>query len=117
MIDRQRLLSDLQDVLETLEADLLERSESDEVPAVGEKLRAEYERAKIIERSRRGRRKGREGAKEQEGTTWTANQGSHTEAQRHGEGRDPCRFSILDRRSVLSGYKSNSVRWLGNEDS
>jgi hypothetical protein len=51
MIDRQRLLSDLQDVLETLEADLLERSESDEVPAVGETLRAEYERAKSAQRT------------------------------------------------------------------
>jgi hypothetical protein len=51
MIDRQKLLTDLQDVLETLEADLLERSESDEVPAVGEKLRAEYERAKSAQRT------------------------------------------------------------------
>ena len=44
MIDRKQLLSDLQALLKTLEADLLERSESAEVPDVGRKLREEYDR-------------------------------------------------------------------------
>ena len=51
MIDRQALLSDLQAVLKRLEADLLERSESAEVPEVGRTLRAEYERARQAERT------------------------------------------------------------------
>ncbi|MEZ6054810.1 MAG: BREX-2 system adenine-specific DNA-methyltransferase PglX, partial [Planctomycetaceae bacterium] len=51
MIDRQALLSDLQALLKRLEADLLERSESTEIPDVGETLRAEYERAKKAERT------------------------------------------------------------------
>jgi len=51
MINRQALLSDLQTLLERLEADLLERSESAEVPDVGRTLRAEYERAKQAERT------------------------------------------------------------------
>jgi len=51
MIDRQALLSDLQALLARLEADLLERSESAEVPDVGRTLRAEYERAKQAERT------------------------------------------------------------------
>ena len=46
MIDRHQLLSDLQSLLRTLEADLLDRSTSDEVPEVGEWLQAEYEAAK-----------------------------------------------------------------------
>jgi hypothetical protein len=46
MINRQKLLSDLQSVLRKLEADLLERTESAEVPEVGEWLRAEYQTAK-----------------------------------------------------------------------
>lgn len=51
MIDRQTLLSDLQSLLKRLEADLLERTESDEVPEVGEWLRAEYQKAKDAERT------------------------------------------------------------------
>lgn len=51
MISRSALLSDLQALLKRLEADLLERSESTEIPDVGETLRAEYERAKQAERT------------------------------------------------------------------
>ena len=51
MIDRAELLSDLQGLLRTLEADLLERSTSVEVPEVGEWLRAEYAKAKDAERT------------------------------------------------------------------
>ena len=51
MIDRPALLKDLQALLTRLEADLLERSESAEVPDVGKTLRAEYERAKQAERT------------------------------------------------------------------
>ncbi len=51
MIDRPALLSDLQKLLQRLEADLLERSESAEVPEVGKTLRAEFERAKTAERT------------------------------------------------------------------
>ena len=51
MIDRQALLNDLQAVLKRLEADLLDRSESSEVPKVGQTLRSEYERAKDAERT------------------------------------------------------------------
>lgn len=46
MINRQQLLADLQSVLRKLEADLLERTDSDEVPEVGEWLRAKYQTAK-----------------------------------------------------------------------
>ena len=51
MINRPALLSDLQKLLQRLEADLLERSESAEVPDVEKTLRAEYERAKTAERT------------------------------------------------------------------
>jgi hypothetical protein len=51
MIDRQALLSDLQSLLQRLESDLLQRSESAEVPDVGQRLRDEYERAKKAERT------------------------------------------------------------------
>ena len=51
MIDRQQLLSDLQRLLAALEADLLERSESTEVPEVGQTLRADYERAREAART------------------------------------------------------------------
>ena len=51
MIDRTMLLSDLQKLLQRLEADLLERSESADVPEVGKTLRAEYDRAKTAERT------------------------------------------------------------------
>ncbi|WP_278468323.1 BREX-2 system adenine-specific DNA-methyltransferase PglX [Gimesia maris] len=51
MINRSALLSDLQKLLKRLEADLLERSESADVPAVGETLRAEYDQARQAERT------------------------------------------------------------------
>ncbi|MFI4847875.1 MAG: BREX-2 system adenine-specific DNA-methyltransferase PglX [Gimesia chilikensis] len=51
MINRSALLSDLQKLLKRLEADLLERSDSADVPAVGETLRAEYEQARTAERT------------------------------------------------------------------
>ena len=51
MIDRKELLKDLQGLLRTLEADLLERSESSEVPEVGETLRGEYVKAQEAERT------------------------------------------------------------------
>lgn len=51
MIDRQALLNDLQALLKRLEADLLERSESADVPDVGQTLDAEYKRAKKAERT------------------------------------------------------------------
>src|SRR5215475_1725814 len=51
MIDRTRLLSDLQRLLRTLEADLLERSNLNEVVEVGQTLQAEYQKAKKAERT------------------------------------------------------------------
>ncbi|MEM9351603.1 MAG: BREX-2 system adenine-specific DNA-methyltransferase PglX [Planctomycetota bacterium] len=54
MIDRQQLLSDLQAVLKTLEQDLLDRSEAAEpaeVATIGQRLRAEYDRAKEANRT------------------------------------------------------------------
>ncbi len=51
MIDRTKLLNDLQVLLRKLEADLLERSDSSDVPEVGETLRSEYQRAKQAERT------------------------------------------------------------------
>src|SRR3990172_4328419 len=51
MIDRGRLLSDLQDLLQRLEADLLDRSTSADVPDVGKTLRAEYDRARTAQRT------------------------------------------------------------------
>ncbi len=51
MIDRQALLKDLQGLLRTLEKDLLERSDSDEVPTIREMLRAEYTKAQEAKRT------------------------------------------------------------------
>ena len=51
MLDRKQLLSDLQGLLTKLEADLLERSESAEVPDVGRTLREEYAAAQAAERT------------------------------------------------------------------
>jgi hypothetical protein len=51
MIDRTRLLSDLQRLLRTLEADLLERSTSKEVLEVGQTLQTEYQKATKAERT------------------------------------------------------------------
>ncbi len=46
MIDRKTLLTDLQRVLRLLEADLLERSESSEVPDVAAALRRQFDEAR-----------------------------------------------------------------------
>ena len=51
MINRQALLADLQKLLQRIEADLLERSESTEVPEVPAALHAEYEKAAKAERT------------------------------------------------------------------
>jgi hypothetical protein len=51
MIERKRLLDDLQKLVPKIEADLLERSESAEVPEVGDQLRREFEGAKQAERT------------------------------------------------------------------
>ncbi|MFN9877705.1 MAG: hypothetical protein ACK557_04440, partial [Planctomycetota bacterium] len=51
MINRKSLLTDLQKLLKRLEADLLERSDSAEVPDVKTRLKAEYERAKKANRT------------------------------------------------------------------
>ena len=51
MINRQALLADLQKFLQRIEADLLERSESTEVPEVPAALHTEYERAAKAERT------------------------------------------------------------------
>lgn len=51
MINRQSLLADLQKFLQRIEADLLERSESTEVPEVPAALHAEYEKAAKAERT------------------------------------------------------------------
>ncbi|MEB3288497.1 MAG: hypothetical protein VKI82_01200, partial [Leptolyngbya sp.] len=51
MIDRPRLLSDLQTLVRQLEADLLSRLDAPEVPEVGQGLRAEYDQAKQAERT------------------------------------------------------------------
>ena len=51
MINRQTLLSDLQKLLQKLEADLLERSMSAEFPEVGTRLKEEHERATKAQRT------------------------------------------------------------------
>ncbi len=51
MIDRQALLTDLQKLLPKIEADLVERSESAEVPDVGQKLREEFSAAQAADRT------------------------------------------------------------------
>jgi hypothetical protein len=51
MINRQALLTDLQKLLQRIEADLLERSESTEVPEVPAALHTEYEKAAKAERT------------------------------------------------------------------
>jgi hypothetical protein len=51
MIDRKALTDDLKRLLPRLEADLLERSESPDVPDVGAALRAEYASARKAERT------------------------------------------------------------------
>ena len=51
MINRKELLSDLQAVLKTIEADLIARSDLDELPEVRDWLKAEYDAAKEAERT------------------------------------------------------------------
>ncbi|MEI7701250.1 MAG: BREX-2 system adenine-specific DNA-methyltransferase PglX, partial [Planctomycetia bacterium] len=51
MINRQSLLSDLQKLLQKLEADLLDRSMSAEVPEVGVRLKEEHARATKAQRT------------------------------------------------------------------
>lgn len=51
MIDRKKLLADLSNLLKKLEADLLARSDSDDVPEVRHALREEFDRAKAAERT------------------------------------------------------------------
>lgn len=70
MINRTECLTDLQSLLKRLEADLLERSESSEVPEVGERLRSEYERAKKAERTAENYEDWRSGAITQTAAAW-----------------------------------------------
>ena len=70
MIDRSKLLSDLQKLLTKLEADLLERSESSDVPDVGATLRAEFERAKKAERTAQNYEDWRSDAITQHAAAW-----------------------------------------------
>jgi hypothetical protein len=51
LIDRRALLTDLQKLLRQLEADLLERTSSVEVPEVGRKLREEFAAAQSAQRT------------------------------------------------------------------
>ncbi|MBX6312632.1 MAG: BREX-2 system adenine-specific DNA-methyltransferase PglX [Isosphaeraceae bacterium] len=51
MIDRKTLLEDVQTLLPKIEADLLERSDSSEVPEVGRTLREEYRAAQAAART------------------------------------------------------------------
>lgn len=51
MIDRKALLTDLQALLRKLEADLLERADSNEVPEVGRQLKSDYDAAREAERT------------------------------------------------------------------
>ena len=70
MIDRKQLLSDLQALLKTLEADLLERSESAEVPDVGRKLREEYIEAQAANRTAQNYEEWRSDAITQAAAAW-----------------------------------------------
>lgn len=70
MIDRHALLSDLQVVLKELEADLLERSESSDVPDVSRTLRAEYDRAQQAHRTAEGYEEWRSDAITQAAAAW-----------------------------------------------
>jgi hypothetical protein len=70
MIDRAALLSDLQKLLPKIEADLLERSESAEVPDVGRTLREEYQAAQAAERTAQGFEEWRSDAITQAAAAW-----------------------------------------------
>ena len=51
MIDRKSLLDDLKKLLARVEADLLARSADTDVPEIGSRLRAEYDRARAAKRT------------------------------------------------------------------
>lgn len=70
MIDRKALLADLQRLLKAVEADLLERSESPEVPDVGAKLRADYAEARQADRTARSFEEWRADAITQHAAAW-----------------------------------------------
>lgn len=70
MIARHALLADLQKLLVRLEADLLERSESTEVPQVGQTLRADYEQAKAAARTAQNYEDWRSDAVTQAAAAW-----------------------------------------------
>ena len=70
MIDRAKLLSDLQKLLRTLETDLLERSDSFDVPEVGEMLRSDYDLAKQAERTAQSFEEWRSDAITQMASAW-----------------------------------------------
>src|SRR5208337_4729338 len=70
MIVRKQLLSDLQGLLKTLEADLLERSDSAEVPDVGRTLREEFAEAQAAERTAQNFEEWRSDAITQTAAAW-----------------------------------------------
>jgi hypothetical protein len=70
MIDRTKILTDLQAVLRNLEADLLERSESEEVSEVGETLRSDYQQARTAERTAQSYEEWRSGTITQIASAW-----------------------------------------------
>ncbi len=70
MIDRKQLLNDLQGLLKTLEADLLERSDSAEVPDVGRKLREEHTAALAADRTAQSYEEWRSDAITQVAASW-----------------------------------------------
>jgi hypothetical protein len=70
VIDRKQLLDDLQKLLPKVEADLLERSESAEVPDVGRTLREEYAAAQAAERTAQSFEEWRSDAITQTAAAW-----------------------------------------------
>jgi hypothetical protein len=70
MINRQTLLSDLQKLLQKLEADLLERSMSAEVPEVGVRLKEEHARATKAQRTAQNYEDWRTDAMTQAAAAW-----------------------------------------------
>ncbi len=70
MIDRSALLSDLQKLLTKLEDDLLQRSESSDVPDVGAALRSEYDKAQRAQRTAQNYEDWRSDAITQHAAAW-----------------------------------------------
>ena len=70
MIDRPALLNDLQKLLKKLEGDLLERSDSAEVPDLSRKLRQEYTAAQAAERTAQSYEEWRSDAITQAAAAW-----------------------------------------------